>query len=58
MQSSIELTADAVQCDFFCSDSTYPVVLHSLPNTADGQTAKDKHTTAVCAISLQVITLW
>lgn len=57
MQSSIDLTAAGVHCDSFCLDSTYPVVLHSLANTADGQATRGKLTPAVCAISLQVIQL-
>lgn len=52
---SIDLTAAGVQCDSFCQDSTYPVVLHALPTSAAGQTPTAKHTAAVLAISLQVI---
>lgn len=54
MQSSIDLTAAGVHCDSFCPDSTYPVVLHSMSNNADGQATRGKLTPAVCAISLQV----
>lgn len=57
MQSSIQLTVAGVQCDSFCPDSTYPVVLQSLSSTGEGQAARSKLTPAVCAsISLQVTT--
>lgn len=57
MHSSIELTASGLQCDSFCQDSAYPVVLHSLSTAGDGQTLNGKQTAAVFAISLQVIIL-
>lgn len=57
VQSSIQLTAAGLQCDSFCPDSTYPVVLQSLSSTGEGQAARSKLTPAVCAsISLQVTT--
>ncbi len=47
------MTAEGLQMDSFCADSTHPVILHAVP-TADAHTAaaKQSHGTGF-AISLQ-----
>jgi len=53
VKTHAELTAEGLQMDSFCADSTHPVILHALP-TSDAHTAaaKQSHATGF-AISLQ-----
>ncbi|KAL0034546.1 hypothetical protein WJX79_007807 [Trebouxia sp. C0005] len=54
VKTHAEMTAEGLQMDSFCADSTHPVILHAVP-TADAPTAaaKQSHGTGF-AISLQV----
>ena len=57
VKSSMELTAAGLQWDSFCQDSTYPVVLHSLPTPHAPRPRTMPPTPAAFAITLQVITV-
>ena len=53
VKTHAETTAEGLQMDSFCADSTHPVILHALPNSdAHTAAAKQSHGTSF-AISLQ-----